>query len=96
MHGGRYDTAIFEEPITFETADGIYDSDRPKDAQGFDFYSGGISLKKKILVNANGKRKFIQVSSDIGCAIEVRVNGKKAAVLMWKEYWKYPAIRTLT
>ena len=83
---GQYDTAIFNDPVQFETGEGIYDCEKPFDEQGLGFYSGGIYLKKQITVTKNGKRHFFLADSAIGCAFEVYVNGQKAATLLTQPY----------
>ena len=83
---GRYDTAIFEEPISFETKNGIYSFEIPYDEQGLDFYSGGIRLNKTVSVKKSSDRIFFKANSDVGCAMDVYVNGKKARTLLTRPY----------
>lgn len=74
--GRQYDTAIFNDPVQFETDNGVYDCEKSFDEQGLGFYSGGICLKKKFSVEKNGKRQFFAADPAIGCAASVLVNGK--------------------
>ncbi|MBQ8301974.1 MAG: hypothetical protein IJX97_00295 [Clostridia bacterium] len=83
---GLYDTAIFDEPISFETGVGMYNFEFPYDEQGLNFYSGGISLKKTVHVEKTDKPIFFAVNSDVGCAMDIYVNGKKADTLLTKPY----------
>ena len=83
---GLHDTALLTDPIEFETASGIFDVEKSADTQGLDFYSGGISLSKKITVKKQQSRTFFTVKQDFGSAVEVFVNGKKAATLVAPPY----------
>ena len=83
---GQYDTAIFNDPVQFETGEGIYDCEKPFDEQGLEFYSGGICLKKKFCVKKDGKRQFFEIDPAIGCAASVLVNGESVATLLTPPY----------
>lgn len=83
---GCYDTAIFNAPIIFKTRNGIYDLNRSFDEQGLDFYSGGIRLKKSVDICADDGRVFFEADDSIGCAMEVKVNGSRAAVMLTQPY----------
>ena len=83
---GEYDTALFTEPIAFDTGEGIYDTSISPDEQGMNFYSGGISLKKSVNLTKNGKRKFFDVNTDFGCAFEIYVNESKVMSMLTKPY----------
>ena len=83
---GKYDTAIFNSPITFEVGDGIYDLGREFDDQGLDFYSGGIRLKKTIDISVSQSRTFFEADDTLSCAMELAVNGKRAGVMLTQPY----------
>ena len=83
---GKYDTAVFDDAITFDVGMGKYDITKSMDLQGLSFYSGGISLKKTIFVKKDGRRKFFKLPSNIGCAAELYVNSKSVAVLLTEPY----------
>lgn len=83
---GVYDTAIFTDPITFETGVGMYNMNLSPAEQGLGFYSGGISLKKHITVKKDDRRVFFAVNPELGCAFEVYINQEKVSTLFTYPY----------
>ena len=81
-----YDTAIFDDPITFQTEKGCLDLNKSLDEQGLEFYSGGICLWKIMQITDIFKHHYLKLDRSLGCAFSITVNGCDAGVSLASPY----------
>lgn len=83
---GCYDTALLLEPVQFVCEKGLVDTELPLDSQGFAFYSGGIRYSKEFNIPKLSHRVYLQGKKELGCGMEVMVNGKAAGFMLAEPY----------
>ena len=81
-----YDTAIFDDPITFQTENGCLDLNQSLDEQGLAFYSGGICLWKTMPITDIAKHHYLKLDRFLGCVFSITVNGRNAGVALAPPY----------